>query len=305
MEDNMTEEQKVNSRVDFSLPEKLDCHAHSVPLAMTKVDHTPLVKGGKRRGDCLLNENPTTADATLTPHPAPLPQGAREKRCAFTLAEVLITLGIIGVVAAMTLPALIQNHRKHVVEVRLKKFYTEINQAVKMAEVQYGDKKDWFEDLRGAQLDDNGEPIPGTSEQEKWFNKYLAPYLVITKTKILPDGSFMVYFPNGSALKALKHTTRDWHFIPTKPDKCKAFGICKFTFNFNPSNNTEYWKYHKDKGFEPFKYSWGGTLEQLENACYKNQCLYTSSSAECGKFYCTALIQYNGWKIPDDYPYKF
>ena len=33
------------------------------------------------------------------------------KKNAFTLAEVLITLGIIGVVAAMTLPTLIQNHQ--------------------------------------------------------------------------------------------------------------------------------------------------------------------------------------------------
>ena len=31
----------------------------------------------------------------------------------FTLAEVLITLGIIGVVAAMTLPGLIAKHRKN------------------------------------------------------------------------------------------------------------------------------------------------------------------------------------------------
>lgn len=30
----------------------------------------------------------------------------------FTLAEVLITLGIIGVVAALTIPALIANHKK-------------------------------------------------------------------------------------------------------------------------------------------------------------------------------------------------
>ena len=30
----------------------------------------------------------------------------------FTLAEVLITLGIIGVVAALTIPGLIANHRK-------------------------------------------------------------------------------------------------------------------------------------------------------------------------------------------------
>ncbi len=34
----------------------------------------------------------------------------------FTLAEILITLGIIGIVAAMTIPALITKHKRHVVE---------------------------------------------------------------------------------------------------------------------------------------------------------------------------------------------
>ena len=52
---------------------------------------------------------------------------------AFTLAEVLITLGIIGVVAAMTLPALIQSYANTVVETRLAKFYSTINQAIARA----------------------------------------------------------------------------------------------------------------------------------------------------------------------------
>ena len=39
----------------------------------------------------------------------------------FTLAEVLITLGIIGVVAALTLPSLIQNYQKQVWVQQLKK----------------------------------------------------------------------------------------------------------------------------------------------------------------------------------------
>lgn len=38
----------------------------------------------------------------------------------FTLAEVLITLGIIGVVAAMTMPSLIQNYRKKEATTRIK-----------------------------------------------------------------------------------------------------------------------------------------------------------------------------------------
>lgn len=40
---------------------------------------------------------------------------------AFTLAEVLITLGIIGVVAAMTLPTLIASHQKQVYVTSLRK----------------------------------------------------------------------------------------------------------------------------------------------------------------------------------------
>lgn len=39
-------------------------------------------------------------------------QKFRNDRFGFTLAEVLITLGIIGVVAAITMPVLIANHRK-------------------------------------------------------------------------------------------------------------------------------------------------------------------------------------------------
>ncbi|MBS5801473.1 MAG: type II secretion system protein [Brachyspira sp.] len=43
---------------------------------------------------------------------------------AFTLAEVLITLGIIGVVAAMTLPTLINSYKKQQTVTHLQKVYT-------------------------------------------------------------------------------------------------------------------------------------------------------------------------------------
>lgn len=48
---------------------------------------------------------------------------------AFTLAEVLITLGIIGVVAAMTIPTLIRNTQDAEIKTAWKKAYSEASQA--------------------------------------------------------------------------------------------------------------------------------------------------------------------------------
>ena len=53
----------------------------------------------------------------------------RSWKFAFTLAEVLVTLGIIGVVASMTMPTLIQNHQKKSYVVQLHKIYNEFQQA--------------------------------------------------------------------------------------------------------------------------------------------------------------------------------
>ena len=49
---------------------------------------------------------------------------------AFTLAEVLVTLGIIGVVSAMTVPTLMQNYQKKSYVTQLNKVYNEIQQAI-------------------------------------------------------------------------------------------------------------------------------------------------------------------------------
>ena len=49
---------------------------------------------------------------------------------AFTLAEVLITLGIIGVVAAMTIPSLIQNYQEKVLANQFKKSYSMFSQVL-------------------------------------------------------------------------------------------------------------------------------------------------------------------------------
>ena len=58
-------------------------------------------------------------------------------RKGFTLAEVLITLGIIGVVAAMTIPTLIQNTNSVKFATQFKKDISTLSQAALMAQAQY------------------------------------------------------------------------------------------------------------------------------------------------------------------------
>ena len=62
------------------------------------------------------------------------------KKSAFTLAEVLITLGIIGVVAAMTLPTLVQNHRNTELQTGLKKAYSVLSQALDLYYAKNGER---------------------------------------------------------------------------------------------------------------------------------------------------------------------
>ena len=49
---------------------------------------------------------------------------------AFTLAEVLVTLGIIGIVSAMTVPTLMQNYQRQSYVTQLHKVYNEMSQAL-------------------------------------------------------------------------------------------------------------------------------------------------------------------------------
>ena len=236
------------------------------------------------------------------------------KKAAFTLAEVLITLGIIGVVAATTIPVLLANHRKTVAETRLAKFYSTMNQAVQRAEADYGDKTQWDKYEKLYEQDENGNndtsrPITNV----EYFNKYFAPYIIATK--IVTDdgtGKAIVYFPDGSLAS---FSASSIVFYPNAKDysitenqvsggvrgSYEHRGTKSFTFIFAPTENSTDTKYSYAKGVEPYKWRWDGTEDMLRNdnefGCKKE--------VSNERAYCTALIQMNGWKIPKDYPLRF
>lgn len=93
---------------------------------------------------------------------------SKYKSIAFTLAEVLITLGIIGVVAAITIPTLISKIGKRQLESQIKGTYSSIAQT-----------------MRATQADDVGFDMPisdrNTQSMKDWFNTYITPYMKTEK----------------------------------------------------------------------------------------------------------------------------
>ena len=72
------------------------------------------------------------------PHYTHLTHFTHTKRVAFTLAEVLITLAIIGVVAAMTIPTLIANYQEKQTVTKLTDAYAIMSNAYALAKVEKG-----------------------------------------------------------------------------------------------------------------------------------------------------------------------
>ena len=92
----------------------------------------------------------------------------QNKNYGFTLAEVLITLGVIGVVAALTLPILIERHQKQVTVTLLKKAYTTLSQAFVSSVADNGNANDWV---------DTNVLLTEENVKKNYFNLYWAPYL--------------------------------------------------------------------------------------------------------------------------------
>ena len=61
------------------------------------------------------------------------------------------------------------------------------------------------------------------------------------------------------------------------------------------------------KGVEPDLVGWDGKYETFFNKTSGRGCkdLATANNSRSSNEYCTAIIWYNGWKVPDDYPLKF
>lgn len=204
------------------------------------------------------------------------------KRLAFTLAEVLIVLGIIGIVAEMTIPTLVNNFQKQVAVTRLQKFYTNMFQAIRLSENENGPTNTW----------DYGEWDNGASTLT-WFNTYLDKYFRYN-TKKSDSTGVDVKMADGSMVRFTFHAYIHMYFFPDG-DKKQMNGRNVFVYFIRPELKT--------KSFVPFDFH-GMCADKIGTREYWTcDTEYGCNNVSTNKVHCAGLIMHDNWQIKDDYPW--
>ena len=211
---------------------------------------------------------------------------------SFTLAEVLITLVVIGIIAAITVPVVMANHKKTETAAKLKKFYSTFSNAVRLAETEHG--------IPSYEWDFTNESYTA------FFETYLQKYFTYTSAGLIsgeefqagnPRGLYTVYLNDGTIIGFDGNASSIDNSVPAAIDvyvdingekNPNILGRDIFHFYINNSGKI------KNHNVEPFSsvYCYECTREEVISDC------------KTTGYSCSQLIQMDGWEIKDDYPLK-
>ena len=198
------------------------------------------------------------------------------KKIAFTLSEVILTMTIVGVVAAMTIPTLSYRKTQKEYEAKLKNFYSRMDNAILEFEAD------------GGRLRDTVKPSDGF----KWYIDNIDPYLGHQYTKngsvYFKDGASLGFYTGGSCLDMIYDVNGDK--APNKVGRDKyVFLMC-----FNDATRAA-WIGNKDIFF--------GVYGSETDSSTSRDDMINNCKSNANK--CTRLLQNDGWEFKRDYPYKF
>jgi prepilin-type N-terminal cleavage/methylation domain-containing protein len=205
-----------------------------------------------------------------------------KKFFGFTLAEVLIAMTIVGVIAAMTIPTLHYEKTRKENSTKLKKFYSRIENAILEMEVEKGS----FREMSKPE---------SYAAAFQWYMDNLDPYIghkyvkTASRTVYYDDGSKLDTFYPGGCLDVIYDLNGD------KKPNIEGYDRHRFLFCFTDANRIS-WFNNKDIFFGT--YGGGINSKTTTRATMLNKC-------KSSRPYCTRLIQNDQWEFKDDYPYKF
>lgn len=208
---------------------------------------------------------------------------------AFTLAEVLITLGGIGVIAAMTLPMLVHYYKEQETVAKVKKFYSIFSQAYSRAILDNGTIDTWGLNNSTFDTDDEGNSVYSEDalKQSDKFISILKPYLKSVKNQGIKnqskDASLGFVLADGVAIVG----------VYLEPSNCvndKSYcGDFYITTNGKPLYSNKKTKTVSKYGFA--FYIRKNRIEPVggSNSVFKEQCVTGKNNSRC-----TAWIIMNG-----------
>ena len=230
----------------------------------------------------------------------------------FTLAEVLIVLGIVGIVSALTIPTLVTNYQKKQTVVQLKKVYADLNNAVRFSEVDNGPMSTWEFPQVGSYSFEIIEPfirkyyLPYFKSAKLMQQSELSDYVIlpaasnpsrnsgiITNFMLLNNGVIFSFFANVPANYIW--CLADINGVQ-KPNK-----VGRDIFVFDVYKNIE----NKKKG-NPFRVKFCGYSAEDEYTLINGSSRYACNKENTDSyknFLCGKLIEVSGWTIPENYPW--
>lgn len=234
----------------------------------------------------------------------------------FTLAEVLITLGIIGVVAVVTIPLVLRYYKKLVLETQFKKTYSDLNNLILRSMADNGHYQFW----------------DYTMGYKNFVNTYFAPYMQLELCGwynagkkdacfVQLDSSYNTWYmqpdkrteTGGWAGVMPKYIMSDGRFIGIEPvyDAGRDWRYVIFVVDINGRRGSS------TLGEDVFQfclmhYNYGGKLHSRFSAgtCVNGGSSWSSAAEtlwECTEtgYSCGYYLETNNFKFPDDYPIKF
>ncbi|MBR6099321.1 type II secretion system protein [bacterium] len=225
---------------------------------------------------------------------------------------MLITLGIIGIVAALTMPTIMQNVRKVIVVNKLKTNVATFQNALRMAESKHGELHEWL--TCGTQQE--GEENFQGNCTKRVFEEYFAPEFKVLK--VCDNTNMNVCW---TAPKALNGDSLNGN--TNNNPKAIGFVLANGTSCYMWVGNVTTTEPHiqiyfdidgKDRGVNRVGADVFGVIAKSSerrgftlwdnDADPKSLCSKTSTDAKNGQG-CGVLIYQNGWEIPKDYPISF
>ena len=201
-----------------------------------------------------------------------------KKALAFTLAEVLMTMSIVGVVAAMTIPTLHYQKTKKEYSVKLKKFYSKMDNAVLEMQVDKGS----FRDMK----------IPtGYADGFKWYMNNIDPYMGHDYVKgnrvYFKDGSYFELVNAGGCQDVIYDVNGD------KKPNTSGKDQFRFLYCFDDANRISWFG-----NAEVFFGTYGSGMHSMSRSQMVSHC-------RNNREYCSKLLQNDQWEFKNDYPINF